>query len=99
MSRANAEWWTHVPTTTSVTIDSATISLPFLTNKRTTFLEGEPTTRLDSFRSSAPFTVAADVIAGATATFDLPGPLAIRRSSSRPARAASPRACAAAASG
>jgi hypothetical protein len=68
-----------------VTVKSATISLPFLSHRRDTFLDGLPTTRLDSYLSSAPFPVAADVIEGATAQFDLPGPLT-RQPKSAPGR-------------
>jgi predicted acyl esterase len=85
LSSANAEWWDHVPTNSTVTVESATISLPFLSHRRDTFLDGLPTTRLDSYLSSAPFPVAADVIEGATAQFDLPGPLT-RQPKSAPGR-------------
>ncbi len=86
LSSSNAEWWQHIATNSPVTVESATISLPFLTNRRTSFLDGEVTTRLESFLSSAPFTVGADVIEQATANFDLPGPLAQVPVRSRPGR-------------
>jgi predicted acyl esterase len=47
LSGADASWWVHVPTTTDVVVDSATIRLPFLTQDRDEFLPGGSTPRLE----------------------------------------------------
>ena len=72
LSSANSDWWTHVPTQSTVTVQSATVSLPFLSYRRDEFLAGEPTSRLESYLRSAPFNVSAETIAGAEGEFDLP---------------------------
>ncbi len=72
LSSANSDWWTHVPTNSTVTVQSATVSLPFLSYRRDQFLPGEPTSRLESYLRSAPFNVPAETIAGGEQQFDLP---------------------------
>ena len=68
LTGANAEWWTHVPTTQPVTVRSASITLPFLGCRRTQTIQGAPSVKLESYRSDAPFAVPAETIAGATSS-------------------------------
>jgi predicted acyl esterase len=75
VSGANSEWWVHVPTNATVTVESGSIRLPFLDRERTQYLDGAATPRLRGFLQSAPFTVAAETIAASQAGFDLPGKL------------------------
>jgi predicted acyl esterase len=65
---ANAEWWTHTPTLGTVTVRSASISLPFLGCRRMLTIQGDPSIKLESYRADAPFTVPADTISGATSS-------------------------------
>ncbi|MFN2544936.1 MAG: CocE/NonD family hydrolase [Actinomycetota bacterium] len=48
ITSANSDWWIHVPTETPVTVDSASIGLPFLRYDRTEYLPGGSTPRLES---------------------------------------------------
>jgi hypothetical protein len=68
---ANDEWWQHVPTNASVTIDAPTISLPFLTCTREAYLSGGPSPDLENHLASA-FDLPAELIASAAVGFDLP---------------------------
>jgi predicted acyl esterase len=63
---ANAEWWAHVPTLQTVTVRSATIELPFLTCRRTASIQGDPSVKLEDYRTSAPFAVDPATVAAAT---------------------------------
>ena len=72
---ANSEWFTHVPTRQTVTVNAARIALPFLRHKRSYDLQGISAAKLNSWKSSAPFVVPAATIAAATAPFALPDPL------------------------
>jgi uncharacterized protein len=75
VSGANTEWWTHVPTRTSVDVSVASVDLSFLTFQRTEYLDGSASPRLESYRSAArPVTLPPD----ATRPFAIPGPLAER---------------------
>jgi predicted acyl esterase len=44
----NTDWWQHVPTRTSVQVLSADVTLPLLRDKRTSFIDGEATPRLEN---------------------------------------------------
>ncbi|NYD56001.1 hypothetical protein BKA08_000239 [Nocardioides marinisabuli] len=44
---ADSDWWVHMPTGQEVTVDEARIRLPFLTRKRTRFLDGGASPRLE----------------------------------------------------
>jgi predicted acyl esterase len=46
---ANTDWWMHVPTKQTVTVDSASITLPFLATERTETIAGDPGTQLSSY--------------------------------------------------
>ncbi|HEX2241463.1 MAG TPA: CocE/NonD family hydrolase [Actinomycetota bacterium] len=72
ISGANAEWWTHIPTRSTVTVSSAQIGIPFLTWERHAFLDGERTQRLTEYLASAIATVAPDTIKSAQQKFRLP---------------------------
>jgi uncharacterized protein len=72
MTSSNSEWWTHVPTEGQVAITHASISLPFLTYKRTQFLPGRNPVKLDGYLAGAPFDVAASTLSAATQAFTLP---------------------------
>ena len=75
VSGANADWWVHVPTNGTVTVESGSIRLPFLDRERARYLDGGATLRLREFLEEAPFTVSAETIATSQAGFDLPGKL------------------------
>src|SRR3954451_6305052 len=57
LTGANSEWWLHTPTGQQVTVKSAQISLPFLRCKRTSFIQGDPSVKLESYLKNAPFPV------------------------------------------
>ncbi len=75
VSGANAEWWEHVPTGMSIDVSSARIGLPFLTERRTAFLDGQRTPRLDTHMDEAFVTVSSATVASGAKTFRLPGAL------------------------
>jgi uncharacterized protein len=74
VSGANSEWWTHVPTRTSVAVADAAVTLPFLTEQRTEFLEGQASPRLESWLANRRTTIPASALSAPT-PFTLPGPL------------------------
>ena len=78
VSGSNNDWWVHVPTRQTVTVESGRIGLPFLKYKRTRFLDGGSTPRLESHRGSAYTTVTSDTIEASEAGFTLPAPLQSR---------------------
>ena len=74
VSGANQEAFTHVPTNSTVTLTGGTIDLPFLPAPRPSNLAGEPSPRLESYKTTAPFTVAEATISSRTAEdFNAPG--------------------------
>jgi hypothetical protein len=75
VSGANTEWWSHVPTGTDVTVVSARVRLPFLTYRRTSFIDGESTSRLYGHLNNAVTDVAASTIKAGTRPFTLPARL------------------------
>jgi hypothetical protein len=90
LTTSNAEWWdAATPTLQSVTVDSASITLPFLTYTRPDTIEGGPSIKLDEYRKDAPFTVDQATIAANTEPgFPLPPamvdrPAAARKGSSK----------------
>jgi predicted acyl esterase len=66
VSGANAEAYTHVPTRTTAAVPGGTVTLPFLAFERTADLDGAPAPRLETYRGSAPFPVAAAAIEART---------------------------------
>jgi predicted acyl esterase len=63
---SNSEWWTPTPTFQTVTVKSASVTLGFLQCKRTKFIQGDPSIKLDSYKADSPFAVDASTIAAAT---------------------------------
>ncbi len=74
LSGANAEWWLHVPTNAAVTVRSSGIGLGFLTHRRTRFVDGRSTPRLEQHLETG-FLVPSSTITEHTRTFRLPRPL------------------------
>jgi predicted acyl esterase len=72
ISGSNAEWWINVPTGTGVTVDSASIALPFLTYDRTHFLPGTTTPRLDDWLANGNVEVSDATITAGQREFNLP---------------------------
>lgn len=68
VSGADAGWWVHVPTMTRVGVAVASIDLPFLTRKRTRFLKGGSTPRLEDHLADTA-TVPAEVLTGSQVRF------------------------------
>jgi hypothetical protein len=75
LSGANAEWWAHFPTRADVTVTAASIALPFISHRPTSFLDGRATSRLREHLGSA-FVVDGPTIREGARTFRLPPPLA-----------------------
>jgi predicted acyl esterase len=63
---SNSEWWTPTPTLQTVTVKTASVTLPFLQCKRTKFIQGGRSIKLDSYLADSPFAVDAATISGAT---------------------------------
>ena len=74
VSGANADWFTHVPTNQSVTVDGGEAKLPFLTYTRAAKLEGKPTGALLAWRNQA-FAVPAATLSQAAVDFGMPAAL------------------------
>jgi predicted acyl esterase len=73
LTGANQEWWAHVPTGQQVTVKSAKITLPFLGCARSSFIQGAPSVKLESYMKNAPFAVDdATIKANTVASFGLP---------------------------
>jgi uncharacterized protein len=73
VSGANSEWWTHVPTRTTVTVEEAAIDLPFLTVDRTEFEPGAGASpRLERWLENRRITVP---MGASTRPFAIPEPL------------------------
>jgi hypothetical protein len=73
LTGANAEWWAHVPTLTTVTVKSARLALPWLARHRSADLPGGRAVRLDEYLAAAPFKVdAATIAANTSPSFALP---------------------------
>lgn len=66
VSGANAEAYMHFPTFAEVTLDGGTVHLPFLVQRRTKSIQGEPAPRLQAWLDAAPFKVDEAVIADRT---------------------------------
>jgi predicted acyl esterase len=78
LSSSNNDWWTHIPTFTPVTIQSARIGLPFLKFKRTRFLSGGPTPRLRGHLQSQVVELSKQRMRAASKRFSLPPRLRAR---------------------
>lgn len=75
VSGANRNWWVHVPTQQTITVESGRIGLPFLKYKRTKFLDGGSTPRLENHLGSGYVTVTKETINEGEGNFNLPGAL------------------------
>jgi hypothetical protein len=76
ISSSHAEWWQHVPTPQNVTVNSASMTMPYLGCRRDETIQGGPSLRLDQYLADAPIDVTdAQIQAGTDAAFPLPGPL------------------------
>ncbi|MEA2467579.1 MAG: uncharacterized protein QOJ57_1705 [Thermoleophilaceae bacterium] len=70
---ANAEWWAHTPTGQQVDVKSAEITLPFLGCRRSSFIAGGPSVKLESYLKNAPFAIDSETVRSQTdAGFGLP---------------------------
>jgi predicted acyl esterase len=85
LTSSNAEWWdAATPTLQSVNVNSASITLPFLSYTRPGTIEGGPSIKLDEFRKDAPFTVDQATIAANTQPgFPLPPAMTDQPSAAR----------------
>lgn len=73
LTGSNAEWWQHQPTFAGVTVKGGSVTIPFLSCKRTGNLSGARSIRLDAWLEDAPFTVDEETIKSATSpSFNLP---------------------------
>ena len=77
VSGANQGWWVHTPTGQTVTVKSASISLPFLQCTRPQDLAGESAIRLDNYKRTEPFQLPAALITANTLA-GFPQPEALR---------------------
>ena len=75
ISSSNDDWWIHVPTYTDVSVEEATIGLPFLRFDRTRFLDGETPPRLTDHLSRDVMEVAPQEMKQGAMRFSIPGPL------------------------
>jgi len=73
LASSNSEWWAHVPTGQQVTVKSAAIQLPFLSCARDATIQGDPSVKLESYKSDAPFQLDAQTVSeGEQNAFPLP---------------------------
>jgi hypothetical protein len=73
VTSANDGWWAPIPTQTPVTVNSGSITLPFLKYLRTATIPGKRPARLDQWLTNAPFTIPASTVNGSTSpSFSLP---------------------------
>jgi predicted acyl esterase len=57
LTGANSDWWAHSPTGQQVDVKSAKLTMPYLGCRRTNFIQGNPSIRLEDYKSIAPFAV------------------------------------------
>ncbi len=71
---ANDDWWLHtgLPTGQPVTVTDASISLPFLTTKRTQVIQGDPGVQLEGYLADKATLPQAKVAAAESPGFALP---------------------------
>ena len=74
ITSSNGEWYLHAPTQQPVTVSAASVTLPFLTKARTSFLkDGVSTPRLDAWKKSDGVATISEQVLGASARrFNLP---------------------------
>jgi uncharacterized protein len=72
LTDTNQDWWLGtVPTLQSVTVKSATVTLPFLRYRRTKTIAGDPGVQLAGYLADA-VVLPADLVKGSEAPFNLP---------------------------
>ena len=77
ISSSHAEWWAHVPTGQPVQVRSASLSVPYLSCRRSDLIQGDKAVKLESYLKNAPFEVDADTIKANTDDgFPMPAALA-----------------------
>ena len=69
---ANGDWWIHQPSFQDVKVARGTITLPFLTNARTSQIAGGPGTQLAGYLGET-ITVPPETLAGAESAMNVPG--------------------------
>ena len=69
---SNTDWWLHIPTNTTVSVDEASVDLPWLGRDRTDFLPSTKTPTLKSYLGRATTEVTKAEIREAERRFDLP---------------------------
>jgi hypothetical protein len=75
ISSSHAEWWAHSPTGQTVTVKSASITVPYRSCARPDLIQGDPSIFLENYKENAPFTVDAATIKAATdGAFPMPEP-------------------------
>jgi len=71
-----SDWWAQPPSGQQINVKSASLSLPYLSCRRTDTITGSPSTRLEDYMKNAPIDVDAQTVKEATvAGFPLPGAL------------------------
>ena len=75
LTGSNSDWWLHVPTNTTVSIDEASIDLPWLSRHRDQFLPSSKTPTLNSYLNWATPNFNKAQIRKAQRRFDFPPPL------------------------
>jgi uncharacterized protein len=75
ISSADGQWWQHVHTRGTVTVEKASVRIPFLTKSRSAFGEGQVTPFQSAWVERAPFPIDTALFESAATTFDLPGKL------------------------
>ena len=78
VTSSNAEWWQHVPTGQSISINKAKVVLEFLRCTRTKHIQGRPSVRLEDYLAHAAFPVDPATVKGDTVK-GFPVPPAQRR--------------------
>lgn len=72
LSDSNDEWFDHEASEADVTVDAASIELPFLPAPRGNDIDGKRALKLRDYLEEAPFTVDAETITERTAPFAVP---------------------------
>jgi predicted acyl esterase len=76
ITSSNSEWWAHVPTGQSITVNHASITLGYDRCARTHLIQGRSSIFLDDYKDTAPFAVDATTVKQNTrAGFPIPGTL------------------------
>jgi uncharacterized protein len=75
ISSSHSEWWAHAPTGQTVTVKSASITVPYRSCARPDLIQGDPSIFLENYKENAPFAVDAETVnAGTDNGFPMPEP-------------------------